>query len=137
MCLFTIVRQGCLFCLQNWLAYIMVGGDNDEMFLSYGYDEDNSNILDLTFKQILPNIFQDTSFKKYDPMLLNERSVQEYSTLFFYLPSTTDRKEKINQFVKNISLHQSIASIWILRNTLEIRQILDHRTLTHQIWKGN
>ena len=38
-------------------------------------------------------------------MLLNERSVQEYSTLFFYLPSTTDRKEKINQFVKNVSLY--------------------------------
>ena len=31
--------------------------------------------------------------------------MQEYSTLFFDLPSTTDRKEKINQFVKNVFLH--------------------------------
>ena len=38
-------------------------------------------------------------------MLLNEQSVQECSTLFFYLPSNTHRKEKINQFVKNVSLH--------------------------------
>ena len=30
--------------LQDWLAYIMVRGDEDEMFLSYGYDEDKSNI---------------------------------------------------------------------------------------------
>ena len=91
--------------LQNWLAYIMVRGDENETFLSYGYKEDKSNILYSTFKQMLPNIFQGTSFKKHHPMLLDERSVQKYSTLFFYLPSTTDRKEKINQFVKNISLH--------------------------------
>ena len=38
-------------------------------------------------------------------MLLDKRSVQEYSTFFFYLPSTTDRKENINWFVKNVSLH--------------------------------
>ena len=91
--------------IQNWLAYIMVRGDKDETFLSYGYDEDKSNILYSTFKQMLPNIFQGTSFKKHRPMLLNEWSVKEYSTLFFYLPSTTDRKEKINQFVKNVSIH--------------------------------
>ena len=29
-------------------------------------------------------------------MLLNERSVQEHSKMLFFLPSTTDRKEKIN-----------------------------------------
>ena len=37
-------------------------------------------------------------------MLLNERSVQQYSEMFFFLP-TMDRKEKINQFFKNVSLH--------------------------------
>ena len=29
----------------------------------------------------------------------------ECSKMFFFLPSTTDRKEKINQFFKNVSLH--------------------------------
>ena len=38
-------------------------------------------------------------------MLLNERSVQEHSRMFFFLPSTTDRIEKINQFFKNVTLH--------------------------------
>ena len=57
-----------------------------------------------TYKQILPSIFQGTSFKKHNPMLLNERSVQQHSEMFFFLP-TTDRKEKINQFFKNVSLH--------------------------------
>ena len=74
---------------------------------------------------MLPNMFHITSYKKHHPMLLDEQLVQEYSTLFFYLPSTTDREEKINQFVKNVDK--------ILRNTLEIRQILDLRTSIHQI----
>ena len=91
--------------LQKWLAYIIVRGGEDEMFLSYGFDEDKSNVLYSNYKLILPNIFQGTSFKKYNPMLLNERSVQERSKMFFFLSSTTDRKEKIDQFLKNVSLH--------------------------------
>lgn len=50
--------------LQKWLAYIIERGDEDKTFLSYGYDEDNSNVLYSTYKQILPNIFQGTPFKK-------------------------------------------------------------------------
>ena len=38
-------------------------------------------------------------------MLLNERLVQDYSKMFFFLPSTTDRKQKINQFSKFVSFH--------------------------------
>ena len=39
------VETGEFRDLQNWVAYIMVRGDGDEMFLSYGYDEDKSNVL--------------------------------------------------------------------------------------------
>ena len=49
--------------LQKWLAYIMVQGDEDEMFLSYGFDGDKSNVLYSSYKLILLNIFQGTSFK--------------------------------------------------------------------------
>ena len=83
----------------------MVRGDENETFLSCGYDDDKSNILYSIFKQMLLNIFQGTFFKKHHPMLLDEWSLQEYSTLFFYLPSTTDWKKKISQLVKNLSLH--------------------------------
>ena len=54
---------------------------------------------------MLPNVFQGTSFKKHNPLLLNERSLQEFSTLFLFLASTTDRKKEINQFVENASFH--------------------------------
>ena len=83
----------------------MARGDCDETFLSYGYDEDRSNVLYSTFKEILPNIFQGTAFKKQYLSLLNERSIQDFSTFFFYLSSTADRKRKKNQFVKNAALH--------------------------------
>ena len=84
------VETGEFRGLQNWLAYIMLRGDDDEVFLSYGYDEDKSNMLYSTYKQILPTIFEGTSSKKHNPMLLNERSVQEHSKMFFLLPSTMD-----------------------------------------------
>ena len=55
------VETGEFSNIQNWLAHIMVRGDKYEMFLSYGYDKDKSNVLYSTYKQILPNIFQGTS----------------------------------------------------------------------------
>ena len=91
--------------LQKWFAYIMVRGDEDEMFLSYDFDKDKFNVLYSSYKQILLNIFQRTSFKKHSTMLLNERTILEQSKMFFFLRSTTDRKEKINQFFENVSLH--------------------------------
>ena len=72
---------------------------------SHMVDEGKSSRLYSTCNQILPNIFQDKSFKKHNPMSMDERAVQEYSKLFFFLPSTMDRKEKINKFQKNVSLH--------------------------------
>ena len=66
------VKTGVFLGVQNWLAYIMVRGDEHETFLSYGFEEEKSKILCLTFKQPLPNIFQGTSFKKHNPILLNE-----------------------------------------------------------------
>ena len=55
---------------------------------------------------MLPNIFQSTCFKKYKDFLKSDDK-GEFSTLFCYLPSTTDRKEEIylNQHKGNVQLH--------------------------------
>ena len=46
LCVFLYhVQTGEFRGLQNWVAYIMVRGDKDEMILSYGYDKDRSNVL--------------------------------------------------------------------------------------------
>ena len=57
-----------------------------------------------SFKHPLPNIFQGTAFEKHAKMLIKERSAEDFSRLFFFLPSTTDRKEK-KIFFGNVHLH--------------------------------
>ena len=54
---------------------------------------------------MIPNIFQETCFKNHVSQILEERSARNFSDIFFYLPPTTDRNEKINKFTNNVSLH--------------------------------
>ena len=82
----------------------MIGRDPDETFLSYSYDEERSKVLYSSYKHPLLNIFQGTAFQKHAKMLIEERSAEDISQLFF-LPSTTDCKEKINKFFGNVHLH--------------------------------
>ena len=56
-------------------------------------------------KQPLPNIFQGTAFKKHVSFLIDCKGSESLSKMFFFLPSTTDRKEKINRWVNNVNLH--------------------------------
>ena len=56
-------------------------------------------------KQPLSNIFQGTAFKKHVPFLIKSKETECSSKLFFFLPSTVDRKEKINRWVNNVNLH--------------------------------
>ena len=88
---------------ETRVALIIVRGDENECFLSYGYDPDKSKQLYSSFKQEIPNVFSSTTFKKFNDFLLSTDK-GEFSTLFYYLPSTTDRKEKINQFKSNVQL---------------------------------
>ena len=90
--------------LEKRLAVISIRGDNDENFLSYGYNKDKLKVLFSTYKMMLPNIFQSTCFKKYKDFLKSDNK-GDFSTLFCYLPSTTDRKESLNQHRGNVQLH--------------------------------
>ena len=56
-------------------------------------------------KQPLSNIFQGTAFKKHVLFLIESKGTECSSKLLFFLPSTTDRKEKINRWVNNVNLH--------------------------------
>ena len=49
--------------------------------------------------------FISTAFRKHYSENINERRVkEEFSTLFYYLPSITDRKETINLHKNNVNL---------------------------------
>ena len=52
----------------------------------------------------MPNAFIDMFFKKHVSEIVNECARDNYCKMFFYLPSTTNRKKGINQYMDNVSL---------------------------------
>ena len=87
------------------LAYIVLRGDPEEVFFSYGYDAAKAKVLYPVSKEKIPDAFSATCFNKHFPEIMNERREKEnHSTLFYYLPSITDRKESINQWRDNVNL---------------------------------
>ena len=98
-------KDTATFCgVETRVALIMVRGDDNELFLSYGFDPDKSKQLYSSFKKEIPNVLESTSFKKFNEFLLSTDK-GDSSTLFYFLPSITDRKEKINQFKSNVQLY--------------------------------
>ena len=92
--------------LKKRLSNIILRGDLNETFFSYGFDKERSKVLYCTVKQPLPNIFQCTAFKKHIQYLLNQNQEKSCcSKMFLYLPSTLDHKEELNQWSEHVNLH--------------------------------
>ena len=110
----TVEFQG----LSLQLAYIVLGRDREESFFSYGVNSNKSTVLYSAAKNRIPNAIISTYFKKHCHEILNERRYnEESSSLLFYLPSITDRKEKINQFKDNVNLNPTDCSLEFLKNS--------------------
>ena len=90
--------------LREQLAHIVLRGDEEEIFFSYGFDKNKSKILYSYSKQEIPDAFISTSFKKHFNEIMNEKRNEASSSLFYFLPSISDRKETINQWKNNPSL---------------------------------
>ena len=76
--------------LNLQLVHIILRGDIEESFFSYGY-------MDSTAKDRMPNAIISTCFKKhFHEIMSNRRHNEELSGLFHYLPSITDCEEKVN-----------------------------------------
>ena len=89
--------------LYETVGYLVVRGDPSEIFLSYGYDTERSTVLYSSFKRKISGSFSDTLFNKHIK-LVGKPNDLEMSQLFFFLPSTTNRKESFNQYIKNVNL---------------------------------
>ena len=90
--------------VRQQLAYIILRGDEQEIFLGYGFDKSKSKVLFSYSKQQIPDAFISTSFKKHFNEIMNEKRNEDSSSLFYFLPSISDRKETINQWKNNPSL---------------------------------
>ena len=106
--------------------------DADKTFFSYGFDKESSNVLYSSYKHPLPNIFQGTDFKKHAKMLIQEKATADFLKLLFFLPSTTDQKEKNNKFFHNVNLHPIDCSYedfsnYSVKNNIFYPQHLDSR----------
>ena len=97
------IETGQFKGIREQMAFIVLRGDVDETFLSYGFDKQKSKLLYSFSKQQIPNAFVSVAFKKhFQRIMSNERD--ESSSLFYFLPSQSDRKEEINQHKNNVSL---------------------------------
>ena len=92
--------------IREQIAYIVLRGDADEIFLSYGYNKTKSTVVYSFSKEQIPNAFVSVAFKKHFDEIVNESSSKSdvKSSLFYFFPSISDRKESVNQFKNNVSL---------------------------------
>ena len=97
-CIYDLTT-GELKVVRESRAYIVLRGDKEEAFLSYGSDATRSKVLYATSKEKIPDAFSSTCFNKHYLEIMNERREKEnHSTLCYLYPPITDRKETINQW---------------------------------------
>ena len=99
------IESGQFKGIREQVAFIVLRGDADETFLSYGFDKIKSKLLYSFSKQQIPNAFVSVAFKKHFEQIMSDANDRdESSSLFYFLPSVSDRKEEINQHKNNVSL---------------------------------
>ena len=97
------IETGKFKGIRKQMAFVVLRGDADETFLSYGFDKLKSKTLFSFSKQQIPNAFVSVAFKKhFEQIMSSDRD--ESSSLFYFLPSISDRKEEINQHLNNVCL---------------------------------
>ena len=98
------IESGQFKGIREQMAFIVLRGDVDETFLSYGFDKIKSKLLYSFSKQQIPNAFVSVAFKKHFEQIMSGDDRNETSLLFYFFPSISDRKEDINQHKNNVSL---------------------------------
>ena len=86
------------------VGYLVARGDDDDHFLGYGFCEQNSKVLYSYHKRRIPNSFAGTFFSRHCPPFKTGQLQMEFSKLYYFLPSITDRSESIKQLVNSVNL---------------------------------
>ena len=97
-CLYDLTT-GELKGLQTELAFIMLRGDNNQSFFSYGFDLDKSSVSYSTSKQKIPD-----AFKHFENIILKLLMRKQKKRSFpLYFRSAIDHRQK----KKTINLHKN------------------------------
>ena len=99
------IETGNFKGIREQVAFIVLRGDVNETFLSYGFDKLKSKLLYSFSKQQIPNAFVSVAFKNHFEKIMNKDRTESSSSLFYFLPSLSDRREEINQHKNNVALH--------------------------------
>ena len=99
------IETGNFKGIREQVAFIVLRGDANETFLSYGFDKLKSKLLYSFSKQQIPNAFVSVAFKNHFEEIMNGDRSESSSSLFYFLPSVSDRKEEINQHKNNVCLY--------------------------------
>ena len=91
--------------IEYCIALITGRNYPQEQFFDYGYNKENAKVLYSTRKLKIPNCFKSTIFRQhrmqYEGGAFDE---QKCFDIYFYLPSTLDRNEKINKYLSSVDL---------------------------------
>lgn len=102
-------ENGKFLGIDYCIALITVQEDPDEQFSNYGYVKSDSKALYSTVKSKIRSSFKATCFtflkNWFEGGVLSE---EDYSKVFFYLPSTVDRGEEINKYMTSVFLRPLI-----------------------------
>ena len=90
--------------LYETVGFMVVRGSPDEVFFNYGYDKDKSQVLYSHYRRRIPNSFCEIIFNRHRAMIKAGEIDSEFSNIYFFSQSITDRREDINQYLKNVSI---------------------------------
>ena len=86
------------------IGLLVVRGDAEEIFLNYGYDKEKSKVLYSNYRRKIPNSFCGIIFSRHRNVFECGESDLTTLSLYFFLPSITDRSETVNQYLNIISI---------------------------------
>ena len=97
-------ETGIFLGLYETVVFVVVKGSPEEVSFNYGYHKDKSKVLYSHLRRRIPKSFSGTIFNRHRAMIETGENDSEFSGIYFFLPSITDRSEDINKYLKNVSI---------------------------------
>ena len=84
--------------LHKTIGFLVVRGAPDEIFFNYSYDQNKSKVLYYYYRRKIPSSLSGTIFNRHRGMIENGEAENDYSNIYYFLPSITDQSEEINKY---------------------------------------